>query len=63
MINPMPPRRLPVLDHRLISSKGGLTTAARMSPEERTTAARKAANARWKRYRAAKRALRKSQAA
>jgi hypothetical protein len=62
-INPMASRRLPFIDHRAISSKGGFTTASRMTPEERTVAARKAAKARWKRYRAAKRALRKVQAA
>jgi hypothetical protein len=59
----MPRRRLPFLDHRAISSKGGFATAAKMSPEQRSAKMRKAVNARWKRYRAAKRAAAKGQAA
>jgi hypothetical protein len=43
--------------------RGGLATAAALTPEQRSEKMRKVVNARWKRYRAAKRALRKSQAA
>ena len=40
---------------RKIAKQGGKRTASKRTPKERSAAARKAVNARWAKYRAAKR--------
>ena len=44
-------RRVMIHLSSLGASKGGLARAASLTPEERSAIARRAANARWERYR------------